>query len=410
MSLEALVIFLLTYLIIALPERFPRVPLDRPSGALLGAVLMVLAGVLSFEEAFAAIDFKTIVLLLGMMILVVYLTIAGFLELISVRILQIAKNPFQLLMLVVFSSGFLSALFVNDTICVVYTPILLRTVMLAKLNPLPYLIALATSSNIGSAATIVGNPQNMLIGTQSKIPFLQFFVTMLPVSFIGLLINIAVISFLYRKEIFHNGFAVALPEPRVDYPLLKKSLAILLLVFISFAFGERFASIPTIAIAGGTAMLLMGNRPPARILRRVDWSLLLFFSGLFIVTRGAEKGGLAGAMLQFFGPVLQMQGLEFILSLSAFSLILSNLVSNVPFVMMMLPVAQKAGGDLLWYTLAMSSTFAGNLTIVGSVANMIVVELSRRAKVEISFFEYFKVGSAVTLLTILTGSVILSIY
>lgn len=406
--LKALAIFILTYILISV-QRLPKISIDRPTGSLIGAVLIVLTGVLTFEQAVEGIDFNTIMLLLGMMILVTYLMMAGFLDFISIRILQIAKNPFQLLVLVAFSSGILSALFVNDTIVLIYTPILIRAIILAKLKPMPYLIVLATSSNIGSAATIVGNPQNMLIGMQSKIPFLDFTLLMLPIAFFGLLLDIAVVALIYRREIFNTGFTVTLPQPSIDEALLKKSVLVMGLVLFGFLFD--FIPIPLAAISGATIMLLLGSKLQTRVLRRVDWTLLFFFCNLFVVMYGVEKSGLADVMFQQFSPLFQLTGFGFILGLSLFSVIGSNLVSNVPFVMMMLPFASKIGHDsIFWYTLAMSSTFAGNLTIIGSVANMIVVELSKRAGIEISFFEFFKVGAVVTLLTVLMGSTILSLY
>ena len=406
--LKALAIFALTYILIAV-QRLPKISIDRPTGSMIGAVLIVLTGVLTFDQAVEGIDFNTITLLLGMMILVTYLMMAGFLDFISIRILQVAKNPFQLLVLVAFSSGILSALFVNDTIVLIYTPILIRAIILAKLKPMPYLIVLATSSNIGSAATIVGNPQNMLIGMQSKIPFLDFTLLMLPIAFFGLLLDIAVVALIYRQEIFNTGFTVTLPQPGIDEALLKKSVLVMGLVLFGFLFD--FISIPLAAISGAAIMLLLGSKLQTKVLHRVDWTLLFFFCNLFVVMHGVEKSGLADVMFQQFSPLFQLTGFGFILGLSLFSVIGSNLVSNVPFVMMMLPFASKIGHDgIFWYTLAMSSTFAGNLTIIGSVANMIVVESSRRAGIEISFFEFFKVGAVVTLLTVLMGSAILSLY
>ncbi len=195
----------------------------------------------------------------------------------------------------------------------------------------------------------------------------------------------------------------------VDDP--SRGLGALALVLVAFLFGERYISIPLAAISGAMLMLLIGGWLPARILRRVDWTLLFFFANLFVVMHGVEVSGLTDAMLRRFLPLFQLSGFWFILSLSAFSTLVSNLVSNVPFVMMMLPFADKiAHGDAFWYTLAMSSTFAGNLTIVGSVANMIVVELSRRAGVEIKFLEFLRVGLPVTFLTIFLGSLVLAIY
>ena len=171
--ITALVIFLITYLFIGL-RQIPRMHIDQPAGALVGAVLMIVTGVLTLDQAFAAIDLHTLLLLLGMMIITVYLRIAGFFELMADRILSLSKTPFQLMVFVTVSSGILSALFVNDTICLLYTPIILAMTAQLSVNPVPYLQALAMASNIGGAMTVTGNPQKMLIGIYSNIPYLSF--------------------------------------------------------------------------------------------------------------------------------------------------------------------------------------------------------------------------------------------
>ena len=203
----ALVIFILTYIIIGI-QNIPKLHINRPAGALLGAVAMVLFGVINLKEAYAAIDLDTILFILGMMIIVAYTEVSGFFQIAEDFILKSAKNASSLLLFLVISSGLLSSLFMNDTICLVLTPIVLRLTRRVHLNPIPYLIALATSSNIGSVMTIIGNPQNMLIGLYSKIPFLEFLRILAPVTGLGLLINFLVIRFIYRKEIAHKPIVI----------------------------------------------------------------------------------------------------------------------------------------------------------------------------------------------------------
>src|SRR3989304_1598460 len=197
--ITALIIFIITYLFIGL-RQVPRLHIDRPAGALTGAVLMIVFGVLTLEQAFSAVDMHTLLLLLGMMIITVYLRTAGFFELMADKILSLSRTPFQLLIFVVLSSGLLSALFVNDTICLLYTPIILAVTAQLGVNPMPYLLALATSSNVGSVMTVTGNPQNMLIGIYSKISYLSFLGALFPVAVLGLAVSIAVIRFVYRSE------------------------------------------------------------------------------------------------------------------------------------------------------------------------------------------------------------------
>jgi Na+/H+ antiporter NhaD/arsenite permease-like protein/uncharacterized membrane protein (UPF0127 family) len=405
--ITALVIFIITYVFIGL-RQIPRLHVDRTAGALVGAVLMVVFGVLTLEQAFAAIDMHTLLLLLGMMIITVYLRAAGFFELMAGRILSVAKTPQHLLVLVTVSSAFLSALFVNDTICLLYTPIVLEVAIHLGVNPMPYLLALATSSNIGSVMTITGNPQNMLIGIYSKIPYLSFLGALFPVALAGLIVCVLVIRFVYRKEMTSDAFGKkpVLPAYEVNKTLLVKSLLVCAGVLAGFSFGFPYS---LVAATGAVLLLLIGGVRTERILEGVDWTLLLFFSGLFVVMHGVEASGLAGGVISSMGDVGSGSTLGRIAGLSAVSAVLSNLVSNVPAVMLLKPLTESLGsGHLFWLVLAMSSTLAGNLTLIGSVANLIVVQQARH-KVEIGFMEYFRVGALITAATILIGVLVLAL-
>ena len=401
----ALVIFLITYLLIGL-RQIPQVHINRPAGALVGAVLMVVFGVLTLEQAFAAVDMHTLLLLLGMMIITVYLRLAGFFELMADRILSLSKTPLHLLVLVTVSSGLLSALFVNDTICLLYTPIVLAVTVQLGVNPVPYLLALAAGSNIGSVMTVTGNPQNMLIGIYSGVPYLSFLGALFPVAIIGFAVCIGVIRFVYRAEMTRAGFAKrpVMPDYRVNMPLLTRSLLVCAGVLVAFSLGYPYS---LSAAAGAVVLLVIGGVSTERVLEGVDWTLLLFFSGLFIVMHGVEVSGLAGRMIEKAAVLVPPSLAWRITGLSAVSAVLSNAVSNVPAVMLLKPFTESLGGDrTLWLALAMSSTLAGNFTLIGSVANLIVVQQARR-KVEIGFLEYFRVGALITIITIAAGVLIL---
>jgi Na+/H+ antiporter NhaD/arsenite permease-like protein/uncharacterized membrane protein (UPF0127 family) len=401
----ALIIFLITYLFIGL-RQIPRVHVDRPAGALVGAVLMVVLGVLTLDEAFAAIDLHTILLLLGMMIITVYLRAAGFFELIAERIISLSRTPMQLLVLVVLSSAVLSALFVNDTICLLYTPIILEVTAQLAVNPIPYLLALATASNIGSVMTITGNPQNMLIGIYSKISYLSFFGALVPVALIGLAVIIIVLRWVYRKDIATGPFdhRPSLPPAAVNRPLLARSLAVCAGVLVAFSLGYPYS---LTAAAGAVVLMLIGGVRTERILEGVDWTLLLFFAGLFVVMHGVQVSGLAGRMIGWAGDLSTSTAAWRIAGLSLVSALLSNVVSNVPAVMLLKPFIESLGGDrVAWLALAMSSTLAGNFTLIGSVANLIVVQQARK-RVEIGFMEYFRVGALITVVTIAAGILVL---
>jgi Na+/H+ antiporter NhaD/arsenite permease-like protein/uncharacterized membrane protein (UPF0127 family) len=405
--ITAFVVFIITYLFIGL-RQIPRVHVDRTAGALVGAVLMIVSGVLTLDQAFAAIDLHTLLLLLGMMIITVYLRKAGFFELMADRILSLATTPFQLLIFVSLSSALLSALFVNDTICLLYTPIVLDAALQLGANPMPYLLALATSSNVGSVMTVTGNPQNMLIALYSKISYLTFLGALFPVAVIGIAVIVTVIRFVYRSEMKNESFPArpAVPRYKVNKPLLAKALLVCGLVLAGFSAGYPYS---LTAAAGGVLLLLVGGIRTERILEGVDWTLLLFFSGLFVVMHGVEASGLANAVISRIGHFQQASSEGKIAGLSLVSVVVSNLVSNVPAVMLLKPLTQSLVSEpFCWLALAMSSTLAGNFTLIGSVANLIVAQQARK-RVEIGFMEYFRVGAVITMATIAVGIGVLAL-
>ena len=404
MLIKSLLIFILTYIIIS-AQKMKWHRLDRPSAALLGAVLMVICGVLTLDEAYRAIDFNTILLLLGMMLVIAYLKIANCFKYLSYLLITHAKNSFLLLCFVSFSSGILSALFVNDTICLMFTPLLILALNQTKLNPIPFLIALATSSNIGSVVTLTGNPQNMLIGVFSKIPYVDFTLHLLPIGLLSLVANVFIIYLLFRKDIsFKKMDAIALIKPELDIKLTTKSLVVLFFIFLGFIFT---GNLPLSAITGGLALIILSGTKPQHVMEKVDWTLLLFFSGLFIVVGGISKAGFLTLAHNAVEPYLGNTASSQIIHFSIFSVIASNLVSNVPFVLLSAAWIDKfIDPKTMWYALAMSSTFAGNLTIMGSVANMIVMELSKDY-VHVGFWDFFKVGFTTTLVSMIIGIFIL---
>ena len=367
---------------------------------------MVLCGVLTLDEAYRAVDFNTILLLLGMMLIIAYLKIANCFKYLSYLLITHARNSFLLLCFVSFSSGILSALFVNDTICLMFTPLLILALNQTKLNPIPFLIALATSSNIGSVVTLTGNPQNMLIGVFSKIPYLTFTFHLLPIGILSLIVNVLIIYIISRKDInFKKLDSIELVKPELDVKLTMKSLVVLFFIFLGFIFT---GNLPLSAITGGLALIIISGTKPQDAMEKVDWTLLLFFSGLFIVVGGINKAGFLTMTHNAVEPYLGKTVSGQILNFSIFSVIASNLVSNVPFVLLSATWIDKfIDPKTMWYALAMSSTFAGNLTIVGSVANMIVLELSKEY-VHVGFWDFFKVGFITTVVSTIIGIIIIS--
>jgi Na+/H+ antiporter NhaD/arsenite permease-like protein len=395
-------IFIATYVVIAL-GRAPGLRLDRAGAALLGASLMVASGTLTLEDAYNAIDVDTLTLLLGMMIIVANLRFAGFFQLAAAWIGRHARRPALLLIGIVAVSGLLSAFLVNDTVCLMLTPLVAQTTLAMRRCPRPYLLALAMASNIGSAATITGNPQNIMIGSFSRIPYAQFAAQLAPVAAIGLVVVTVLILLSHRREFLTRKRLVQVPvRLRWNRWLLAKSLAATLAAVAFFFAGQPPAKV---AILAGALLLLTRRIKPERVYAEIDWSLLLLFAGLFIVVRGLETAVLSPeAMAE--AQRLQL-GHPAVLAFVAAAL--SNLVSNVPAVLVLKPFVQSLADQRMgWLVLAMAATPAGNFTILGSVANLIVVERARRQGIVIDFWSYFRIGAPVTILTIAIGVLLLA--
>lgn len=377
---------------------YPVFRMNRATIALVGSAILITFGAISLEHAYKAIDMNTIVLLFSMMVINVNLRLSGFFKLLANHIILLAKTPFQLLLLIIFASGILSGLFLNDTIVIMFTPLVLEIVLALKRNPIPYLIALATSANVGSVATIVGNPQNMIIGVSSNISFFRFTMAMTPIALLSLLIVVLLIRIMFSAE-FKKDYITPSSDinVRLFKPLLYKSMISLTLMVIAF-----FAGVPvTMASLAGASILLFTRRvKPERVFVELDWALLVFFACLFIVTQVMSEYIIDKAA--FFVSYESSQ--VALLELAGVSLILSNLISNVPAVMVLSPLVKLISNpEKFWFILALSSTFAGNLTLLGSVANLIVAEIAKKRGIILDFNTYLKVGLPVTVLTTVFG-------
>jgi Na+/H+ antiporter NhaD/arsenite permease-like protein len=399
--LIALVALAGTYLGLAL-GRLPFFRVDRTGVAIIGGAIVVVSGLLPWDRAVAAVDAHTLVLLFGMMIVAAYLRLSGFFRLVTYAAMRRARTPVGLLALIIVAAGVLSALFVNDVVCLVMAPIVLDLVRRLELPPAPYLIALATAANVGSVATLTGNPQNMLVGSFSGISYRAFLLREAPVALIGLALVLAVIWLAYRRRL-----PSALPPAPVDergavhHALMIKTVAAVSVMLVAFLGGVPIA---LVAIGGAAYCLLTRRVNPDKVYREIDWGLLVLFTGLFVVIGGVEASGLAGEILGGAAAA----GLYRPAVLTVVTAVLSNLVSNVPAVLLFKTVIPTFGEPArAWLLLAMASTLAGNLTILGSVANLIVVEQARGAGVRIGFLEYSRVGVPVTVLTLLVGWLLL---
>ncbi len=394
--LVAWTLFLISYAVFAF-GRLPGTRIDRQAMAIIGATLMLAVGVLSPARAIAGIDYATVVLLFAMMLLVAGLHLGGFFDFVT-RAVMARLRPALLLPAIIFACGILSAFLINDVVCLFMAPLVLNIARRWNLPPVPYLLALATGSNIGGAASITGNPQNILIGSVSHIGYLRFLSHLGPVALIGLFLDWAVLHWF----LLHQPPAKLQPPaeaPLPDRPLLIFPLLVTLGVLAAFLAGVNPALAAAIAAA---ALLFNPHYSSKELFAEVDWGLLVFFLGLFLVLAGAQQSGIAAQLLAYAAHWNLQRPALFTL----FTVLLSNLVSNVPAVMLLQGVVRNfADPQRAWLLLAMASTLAGNLTITGSIANIIVVEKAAAADgaARIGFWQYARVGVPVTLLTTLVG-------
>lgn len=389
-------IFLASYLVFAI-GRFPGTKIDRPAAAVIGAALMFALRAISPAAGIRSIDYTTIVLLASMMLIVSSLHLAGFFEWVATLVVKFV-SPSRLLPGVIFTSGILSAFLVNDVVCLVMTPLLLTICKYFSKRPMPYLLALATASNIGSTATITGNPQNILIGSISGISYRHFLGALAPVAVMGLFIDWMVLHWLYPDR--DGGVALIPPATTSQIPVRRRQLAfplmILALVLAGFLAGLSPA---LVAALGGALLLIRRSVQPQEIYKEIDWALLVFFIGLFLIIGAAEQAGIAQQML----GVAERMDLHNTWIFAGVVGLLSNVVSNVPAVMLLKGlVPQFQNATQFWLLLAMASTLAGNLTVTGSIANIIVIEKAG-PEVEITFKDYLRVGVPVTLATLAVG-------
>ncbi|HVU34333.1 MAG TPA: anion transporter [Opitutaceae bacterium] len=377
---------------------YPALKMNRATIALVGATFLVAIGVMTLDQAYRAVDWNTIVLLLGMMVLNVNLRMAGFFHLVTARVLRFARTPRRLLALIIVVAGVFAAVFLNDTIVLVFTPLVLDIAVALRRNPIPYLMALATAANVGSTASITGNPQNMLVGISSGIPFLTFVRDLGPIALLGLGVIWVVIVLVYRSDFRAEEFETAYAfEPEIKRPRLRKSLFATAVMLVALVIGTP---VPLAAILAAAILLVTRRTDPAHVFQEIDWALLVFFSALFVVTGAIETAGFDRHLFAALAPYANGGPGP----LSVVAVVLSNLVSNVPAVMLFRPVVPSlTNPHLAWLTLAMATTLAGNLTLLGSVANLIVAEIARARGVKLSFAEYLKAGTAIALITLAIG-------
>lgn len=403
------VIFALTYIGLAIGE-IPRMASDRTAIVVLGAAAMLLVGALTLRQATNSIDYPTILLLFGLMIFSGQLHLAGFYDVVGKGLIHLSRWPRYLLACLILVTAVLSALLANDIVCLAFTPLLCAALVPAGRNPVPYLLALATSANIGSAATLIGNPQNMYIGSVAHLAFASYLLTMLIPVAIGLMICYAAVLIIFHRELAASVIPAQSSDPRADpdWATIIKTLILLslLIAYFLIARGPSAAAHRAIAaLAGGALLLISAKSGAIGIYKKFDYKLILLFLGLFVVNGAMSVQGLTSQLFSAISAAHVDLNRPF--ALAGVTTILSNIISNVPAVLLLAPAvqasSQHAHSVRNWYLLALVSTWAGNLTLVGSIANLIVAEGAKSFGVKISLGTYCKLGVPLTVLTVLVG-------
>jgi len=406
MATTILIIFLIVYLGMILGG-LPFLRLDRTGVALLGAIALISINALSLEQAVASIHLPTMALLFAFMVVSAQMRLGGFYDWVTQKLAGLALSPASLLGVLIGVSAALSAVFSNDIVCLAMAPLLVDACRRRQLAPVPYLLALACASNIGSAATLIGNPQNMLIGQTMRLSFDGYFLdAIIPVA-LGLVLCWTLIVRQTKGKWEETDAGAATPERRAaatpfDAWQTTKGLAIAGALLVGFL----VAPWPRehMALTGAGILLMSRQLRSQNMLGLVDWELLVLFMSLFVVNAALQSTGLTGQAVDWMaahGVRLDHPG-----SLFAATFVLSNLVSNVPAVMLLIPVVHHPLGGVM---LALVSTLAGNLLIVGSIANIIVVDAAGRRGIVIDWRRHARVGVPVTLATLAISGVYLAL-
>ena len=375
----------------------PRLKLDRAGIALLGAIAVIGSGAMSPESAAQAVHLPTVLLLFAFMVMSAQMRLGGFYTAVTRAVAALPLAPAAWLAALIAVVAGLSAVFSNDIVCLAVTPVLVRICLQRSLNPLPFLVGLACAANIGSAATLIGNPQNMLIGAVARLSFVDYIVAALPPVLLSLLALWLWLARAYRLGLLAERQTpvdlAADDAPAFDRWQSAKGLAVAALVMLAFLFTDWPREVVALVAAG--VLLLSRRLHSAQVMGFVDWPLLVLFAGLFVVNGAFERTGLAADAVHWLaehGVALDAPGPLLVIGVG-----LSNLVSNVPAVMLLLPHLHSSEAATL---LALASTFAGNLLLVGSIANLIVADLARRTGVEIDWKQHARIGIPVTLMSL----------
>lgn len=400
-QLEVLAIFVTVFALIVL-RRVGRFKIEIWLAMLLGAILFLTLGIVSLGDAFRLINMNILAFLFGTFAMVEVMAQTGLLQYLAIRFLRTAKTPARLLLITIIFVGFASAFLVNDAVVLVMTPIAISACAFSKVRTVPYLLAVALASNIGSALTPIGNPQNILIKIASSTDTIYWFSRMALPTVLGICSAYFILRWVYRKDV-GGSFSGELPEPGT---MLTNRTGAIAIGVIAVATVLGFLTsdltgvpIAMVALAGGFAALLISSER-GKAVKEIDWGTLIFFAAMFIVMGTVASSGLLDYLFAPFTGTLFASGSSSVLSIFGMSLLVSQVTSNVPFVAIALPIFLNAkAGSAKWLSLAAGSTLAGNATLLGAAANIIVLEAAERRGSSFSYAEFLKAGIPVALAT-----------
>jgi len=409
-------IFSITYLLI-ISER-----IHKTAAALAGGLAMIAFRILDQEEAFAAIDFNVIFLLVGMMIIANTLGKTGAFQWLAIRAAKLAKgNPIRILLFMAVIAAVASAFLDNVTTVVLMAPLSIFVASILQVSPVPFLLTLIMASNIGGTATLIGDPPNIIIASEADLSFVDFLAHLAPVILLILAVFLVMVFFLFRRqvqtrpELEHRIMELDESEVLTDRGLLHKSLIILALVIVGFLLHGAFDYEPaTVALAGATALIIVGRQHPREALLEVEWPTIFFFVGLFMVVGGVEHAGL----LEDIGKKMADASGDSLSAATMLTLwpgaILSGIVDNIPFTAAMIPVVDEvsqqlevggSGSNPLWWALALGAGLGGNFTIVAASANVYVIGVAERAGYRVTFVQFLRYSVLVTMVSLVIATV-----
>ncbi|RLF90699.1 transporter [Thermococci archaeon] len=412
MEAVALAVFLFTYGLI-MSER-----IHRTVAAMFGAAVVMMLKVVPWEKLPEYLDLDTIFLLAGMMIIVNTARNSGLFEYLAIKTAKLAKgSPIRVLLLFSVVTALVSSFLDNVTTVLLLTPMLLYISRLMEINPMPFLLSEIFASNIGGAATLIGDPPNIMIGSAAKLSFMDFILNMSPIAFIDLLVSIVLIYFIYRGALKVderdrekiNRTLERLDEKAAikDLALFRKSIATIGLVVVLFFLHDRLGVEPAVvALFGASFILLWSREKPEEVLEKVEWATLFFFGGLFIIVGGLVETGFIGQLANWITSHIVGEG-EALIAIAWFSAFASAIIDNIPFTATMIPLIKAMGGSLniypLWWALSLGACLGGNGTAIGASANVVVIGIAEREGVKITFGDFLKVGMFIMMATVAIG-------